>query len=33
MWAEVRKPAPWDAVDPLLVAPSAAQLAAEAAPA
>jgi nitrogenase molybdenum-cofactor synthesis protein NifE len=33
MWAEVRKPAPWDAVDPLLQAPSAAQLAAEAAPA
>jgi len=33
MWAEVRTPAPWDAVDTLLVAQSAAQLASEAQPA
>ncbi|MDT7838784.1 nitrogenase iron-molybdenum cofactor biosynthesis protein NifE [Aquabacterium sp. OR-4] len=33
MWAEVRKPAPWDLEDALLKAPSAEQLAAEAAPA
>ncbi|MEK8053034.1 nitrogenase iron-molybdenum cofactor biosynthesis protein NifE [Ideonella sp. DXS22W] len=33
MWAEVRKPAPWDAEDSLLKAQSAEQLAAEAAPA
>lgn len=33
MWQQVRAPAPWEATDPLLVAPDAAQLAAEAAPA
>lgn len=33
MWQQVRAPAPWEAMDPLLVAPDAAQLAAEAAPA
>jgi len=33
MWAQVRTPAPWEAVDPLLVEQDAAQLAAEAAPA
>jgi len=33
MWAEVRTPAPWDLVDTLLQAPTAEQLAAEAAPA
>ena len=33
MWAEVRTPAPWDVVDPLLVEQDAAQLAAEAQPA
>ncbi len=31
MWQQVRAPAPWDTVDPLLVAPTAEQLAAEAA--
>ena len=33
MWAEVRAPAPWESVDPLLVEQSAAQLASEAQPA
>jgi len=33
VWQQVRTPAPWDAADPLLAAPSAEQLAAEAAPA
>lgn len=33
MWAEVRTPAPWEGVDPLLIEQSAAQLAAEAQPA
>jgi nitrogenase molybdenum-cofactor synthesis protein NifE len=33
MWREVRTPAPWDAVDPLLVEQDAARLAAEAQPA
>ncbi|HLO94714.1 MAG TPA: nitrogenase iron-molybdenum cofactor biosynthesis protein NifE [Burkholderiaceae bacterium] len=32
VWAQVRTPAPWDAVDTLLQAPTAEQLAAEAAP-
>ncbi|CAM3669531.1 nitrogenase iron-molybdenum cofactor biosynthesis protein NifE [Roseateles saccharophilus] len=32
VWTQVRTPAPWDAVDALLQAPSAKQLAAEAAP-
>ena len=33
VWAQVRTPAPWEAVDTLLQAPTAAELAAEAAPA
>jgi nitrogenase molybdenum-cofactor synthesis protein NifE len=33
MWREVRTPAPWDEVDPLLVEQDAAQLASEAQPA
>ena len=33
MWAEVRTPAPWESVDPLLIEQSAAQLASEAQPA
>ena len=33
VWAQVRTPAPWEAADPLLQAPTAEQLAAEVAPA